>query len=126
MTTQSDRRTFLQLMATGAVAVALPQTSFARDEEVSKKTFTYKTVDQLLNAVIQWGDSTRSDGKLVGSYATGKYYVEGTHTYAKPGDYKVHTTVQQEVITVGPYQPPWGFDSRLIAELDSMALVGFI
>jgi acetyl esterase/lipase len=46
MTRNSDRRTFLRLMATGAVAAVMPRTSFARDEKVSKKTFTYKTVDQ--------------------------------------------------------------------------------
>jgi hypothetical protein len=51
--------------------------------------FTFKTVDQLLDAQISWGDGKRTSGKLEGSYATGKYYVEGTHTYAAPGTYKV-------------------------------------
>src|SRR5581483_10178330 len=37
--------------------------------------FTFKTVDQFLNAVVYWGDGTKSAGVLEGSYATGKYYV---------------------------------------------------
>lgn len=55
--------------------------------------FTYKTVDQILNAVINWGDGTQSAGKLVGSYATGEYYVEGTHTYSHAGTFKVDVKV---------------------------------
>jgi hypothetical protein len=55
--------------------------------------FTYKTVDQLLNAVIYWGDGTHSDGTLVGSYATGEYYVAGTHTYTHADTYKVNVKV---------------------------------
>jgi hypothetical protein len=55
--------------------------------------FTYKTVDQILKAVINWGDGTKSEGKLVGSYATGEYYVQGTHTYTHPGTFKVDVKV---------------------------------
>ena len=55
--------------------------------------FKYKTIDQILNAVIDWGDGTHSDGKLIGSYATGEWYVQGTHTYALVGKYKVDVKV---------------------------------
>lgn len=55
--------------------------------------FTYKTVDQRLNAVINWGDGTQSAGRLVGSYATGEYYVQGTHTYSHPGTYRVDVRI---------------------------------
>src|SRR5438045_9493244 len=68
--------------------------------EVAGRKFTdrlgeieFRTVDQLLNAVINWGDGTHSDGKLVGSYATGEYYVFGKHTYADTGTYKVDVKV---------------------------------
>lgn len=52
-----------------------------------------KTIDLVFNAVINWGDGTHSDGKLVGSYATGDYYVYGKHTYAHTGTYKVDVKV---------------------------------
>jgi hypothetical protein len=55
--------------------------------------FTYKTVDQALSADINWGDGTHSAGKLVGSYATGEYYVQGTHTYATTGTFKVDVKI---------------------------------
>ena len=55
--------------------------------------FTKKVVDLALDAVITWGDGTKSGGKLVGSYATGEYYVEGTHTYKQPGTYKVDVKI---------------------------------
>jgi hypothetical protein len=55
--------------------------------------FTYKTVDQALDADINWGDGTHSVGKLVGSYATGEYYVQGTHTYAHAGTFKVYVRI---------------------------------
>ena len=54
---------------------------------------TVRAIDLTLNAHVNWGDGTRSDGRLVGSYATGEYYVTGTHTYAAAGTYKV-TLVQ--------------------------------
>jgi pimeloyl-ACP methyl ester carboxylesterase len=43
---QGDRRAFLQVLATGAAAFALPQRSFSQEKPVDKKTFTYKTVEQ--------------------------------------------------------------------------------
>jgi len=55
--------------------------------------FQYRTVDLILNAEINWGDGTKSAGKLVGSYATGKYYVQGTHTYSHTGKYKVDVKI---------------------------------
>jgi hypothetical protein len=55
--------------------------------------FTFRTVDQLLSADVNWGDGKHSAGKLVGSYATGQYYVEGTHTYSHAGTFKVHVTI---------------------------------
>ncbi|HEX3356988.1 MAG TPA: hypothetical protein VHS31_08460 [Tepidisphaeraceae bacterium] len=55
--------------------------------------FQFKTVDQILNAVIDWGDGTHSAGKLVGSLATGKWTVQGTHTYKQTGLYKVDVQI---------------------------------
>src|SRR4051812_47592521 len=55
--------------------------------------FHYKTSDQRLTAVIDWGDGTHSDGKIVGSYATGERYVNGTHTYARTGTHEVKVEV---------------------------------
>jgi acetyl esterase/lipase len=43
---QSGRRVFLQMLATGALAVALPQWSFGQEKPIAKKTFTYKTDEQ--------------------------------------------------------------------------------
>ena len=54
---------------------------------------TLKVIDLQLNASIDWGDGSHSDGKLIGSYATGEYYVEGTHTYARDGTYKVEVKI---------------------------------
>lgn len=65
---------------------------------------TYKTVDQSLSAVINWGDGTHSDGQLVGSYATGEYYVQGTHTYGKNGTYKATVKVFAKLFG-SPIQP---------------------
>ena len=66
--------------------------------------FTLKVVDLSLNAVVDWGDGTHSAGKLVGSYATGEYYVQGTHTYARPGTYAVDVKVFTRPIG-SPVQP---------------------
>jgi hypothetical protein len=55
--------------------------------------FTKKVVDLALDAIIDWGDGTHSKGKLVGSYATGEYYVEGTHSYGHAGTYKVDVKI---------------------------------
>jgi hypothetical protein len=60
--------------------------------------FTYKAVDQELSAVINWGDGTTSHGKLIGSYATGEYYVKGTHTYAAAGTFKIDVKVYGRLI----------------------------
>jgi len=43
---QSGRRLFLQMLATEALAVALPQRSFGQEKPIDKKTFMYKTVEQ--------------------------------------------------------------------------------
>jgi acetyl esterase/lipase len=45
MESPGDRRTFLRLLGAGAAALALPGSSFAREERAGKKTFIYKTVD---------------------------------------------------------------------------------
>jgi hypothetical protein len=55
--------------------------------------FNFKTVDQILDAVIDWGDGTTSAGKLIGSLATGKWTVQGTHTYKQTGLYKVDVNI---------------------------------
>jgi hypothetical protein len=55
--------------------------------------FTFKTIDLALDPVIYWSDGTTSLGTLVGSYATGQYYVEATHTYVHTGTYKVGVKV---------------------------------
>jgi hypothetical protein len=60
--------------------------------------FTFRTIDQSINAVINWGDGTHSAGVLIGSYATGEYYVQGAHTYASPGTYKVDVNVFAHLI----------------------------
>ena len=54
---------------------------------------TVKVVDLVLDAVISWGDGTKSAGRMIGSYATGEYYIEGTHTYAHSGLYNVEVKV---------------------------------
>jgi hypothetical protein len=63
-----------------------------------------KVIDLALNAVINWGDGTHSDGKLVGSYATGEYYVFGKHTYAHAGNYAVDVSTFARPIG-SPVQP---------------------
>src|SRR6476620_3996359 len=40
--------------------------------------FHLKVSDLALNAVVNWGDGTKSNAKIEGSYATGEWYVEGT------------------------------------------------
>src|SRR3954468_21372050 len=60
--------------------------------------FHFKTVDQSLNAVIDWGDGTHSDGQIVGSYATGEWYVRGTHTYAHTGTYRPDVKVFSHLV----------------------------
>ncbi len=79
--------------------------------------FTYKTVDQSLNAVIDWGDGTQSAGKLVGSYATGEYYVQGTHTYARADTYAVDVKIFASLIgsPIHPTSPVAEFKSVIIA-----------
>src|SRR4051794_28352019 len=52
--------------------------------------FHLKVSDLALSAVITWGDGTHSAGKIEGSYATGDWYVEGTHTYQHTGTFKVN------------------------------------
>ena len=42
----SDRRTFLQFLALGAANSTLPSSSFAQPENVRKRTYTYKTVEE--------------------------------------------------------------------------------
>ena len=80
--------------------------------------FTFKTVDQSITAEITWGDGTHSDGKLVGSYATGKYYVIGKHTYARSGTYAVDVKIFASVIgsPVKPTSPVEQFTSVIRAE----------
>jgi hypothetical protein len=80
--------------------------------------FTFKTIDQSLTAEITWGDGTHSDGKLVGSYATGKYYVIGKHTYAKTGTYAVNVQIFAKVIgsPVKPTSPVKQFLSVIKVE----------
>ena len=46
MQDRNSRRAFLQTLATGAAALALPELSFGQKTELNKKTFTYKTVEQ--------------------------------------------------------------------------------
>ena len=65
---------------------------------------TVKVVDLALNAVVDWGDGTHSPGRMVGSYATGEYYVLGTHTYAKAGSYKVDVKIFARLIG-SPIEP---------------------
>jgi hypothetical protein len=64
--------------------------------------FTQKVIDLALNAVIDWGDGTKSDGKLVGSYATGEWYVQGTHTYAHSGTYSVQVNIYAHPVASPP------------------------
>jgi predicted heme/steroid binding protein len=55
--------------------------------------FTQKVIDLSLSALIDWGDGTHSHGTLVGSYATGEYYVKAAHTYSQTGTFKVHVKI---------------------------------
>ena len=69
--------------ATATTTPMPPQGGLSLTEVANEKfsvklgEFTKKVVDLSLNAVITWGDGTKSDGQLVGSYATGEYYVQG-------------------------------------------------
>jgi hypothetical protein len=69
--------------------------------------FQFKTVDQQLTAVVYWGDGTHSNGTLIGSYATGNYYVLGTHSYAKTGTFKVQVKIFAKPLgsTIQPTTP---------------------
>jgi hypothetical protein len=90
---QLEARRFLSASITpSAGGVSLTETAHDRFT-VKLGAFTQKVVDLALNAVIQWGDGTRSDGKLVGSYETGEYYVQGSHSYARTGKYKVDVDI---------------------------------
>jgi hypothetical protein len=66
----------------GNVVLALPA-SFSDPAYVAGQTFGYR-------ATIDWGDGTTS-GSI--AYTTGSGNVTGNHVYAKPGSYKVRTTV---------------------------------
>src|SRR5689334_22665583 len=44
-------------------------------------TFHLKVIDLALSAKVDWGDGKTTDGVIEGSYATGDWYVEGTHKY---------------------------------------------
>jgi acetyl esterase/lipase len=57
----SDRRTFLQFLATGAATSALSHSAFAQEENVPKRTYTYKTVDKCVLEADVYGasDTTR-------------------------------------------------------------------
>jgi hypothetical protein len=74
---------------------------------------TFKSIDLALNAEINWGDGKKSDGKLVGSYATGEYYIYGKHTYAHTGTYKVDVKVFAHLVgtTIKPTSPVASFTS---------------
>ena len=75
--------------------------------------FTFRSVDLALTALINWGDGTHSDGKLVGSYATGEYYVFGKHTYAHTGTYSVDVKIFAHLIgsPIHPTEPVAKFTS---------------
>ena len=80
--------------------------------------FTLKAIDLSLSSVIDWGDGTHSDGKLVGSYATGEYYVYGKHTYSHTGTYAVKVKIFAKVIgsPITPTSPAQQFTSVIKVE----------
>jgi hypothetical protein len=45
MKDSSERRTFLRYLAIGAASSALPISAFAQEENVRKRIYTYKTVE---------------------------------------------------------------------------------
>src|SRR5262249_7872569 len=56
----SDRRTFLQFLALGAITSALPNSALAQEENVRKKTYTYKTVEKCEIKADVYGASDRT------------------------------------------------------------------
>ena len=56
-----------------------------------------------LSGVINWGDKTTSGATFVRA-ADGTIHVHGTHTYAKPGEYKVSLRITERPYSV-PGQP---------------------
>jgi hypothetical protein len=62
-------------------------------------SFDFLSIDLLVSAKIEWGDGITSAGDLHGGLlAGGEFNVFGTHTYAKPGTYKVHIIVQTRLV----------------------------
>jgi hypothetical protein len=104
--------------------IAPTEGGFTLTETAGKKfntkigEFTLRAIDLSLSSVIDWGDGTHSDGKLVGSYATGEYYVYGKHTYAHTGTYAVMVKIFARVIgsPVTPTSPAQQFTSVIKVE----------
>src|SRR5947207_556685 len=78
-------------------------------------TFHLKVIDLALSAKVDWGDGTHSDGVIEGSYATGDWYVEGTHKYAHSGTYDVKVHILTKLIGSpnGPGGEALHFDSQI-------------
>lgn len=82
--------------------------------------FHFLNVDLLLTPNITWGDGTTSAGDLGGGLlANGNYTVTGTHTYAQPGQYKIHVVVNSSLVG----QPPTVALTGYVAQFDSIANV---
>ncbi len=49
---------------------------------------------------IEWGDSSTTDGTVKSTETPGKFAVQGNHTYAAKGDYKIRVTIMADPLTV--------------------------
>lgn len=76
------------------------------------------------SAAISWGDGTTSQATLEYGMQgnSGGYLINGTHSYAKSGTYKILTTVASGPI-VTPGQPPLGLPITIVAKITSKAIV---
>lgn len=78
-------------------------------------TFDFSNVDEILTATISWGDGTTYKGVVVREAGADSddWVVQGTHTYEKIGDYKVHVEVFARPVALPPNVDfsPLPFDS---------------
>jgi hypothetical protein len=82
-----------------------------------------------MTAIIQWGDGTQSQGKILALPTAGlipRFAVMGSHTYAKTGSYLAHVTVYSTeppspiVAPTDPTSPTTTPPIYLVAQIDSV------
>jgi hypothetical protein len=72
------------------------------------------------SASINWGDGSTTQATLFYGANGAKfgYYIDGAHTYAKPGQYVVTTT-----LVIGPINPKIAFPTTIIEKIIGKAIV---